>query len=113
MNEKKAKRIIGVIFHNLGLVYLRAQNLSAAEEHFKKAIDMKEHLDTVYGIRSLYMMANVLYQSNKPKEARFFYETALNRAEDSNEEYMAKLKIINSLYEEYNETEVYRSLDYL
>ncbi|WP_253295063.1 hypothetical protein [Bacillus atrophaeus] len=42
------------------------------------------------------------------------YETALNRAEDSNEEeYMEKLKIINSLYEEYNETEVYRSLDYL
>ncbi|MCC8353812.1 Rap family tetratricopeptide repeat protein [Bacillus sp. AF23] len=114
MNEKKTKRIIGVIFHNLGLVYLRTQNLSAAEEHFKKAIDMKEHLDTVYGVRSLYMMANVLYQSNKPKEARFFYETALKRAEDSNEEeYMAKLKIINSIYEEYNETEVNQSLDYL
>lgn len=113
MSEKKAKRIIGVIFHNLGLVYLRAQNLSAAEEYFKKAIEMKEHLDTVYGVRSLYMMANVLYQSNKPKKARFFYETALKRAEDSNEEeYMAKLKIINSIYEEYNETEVYRSLDY-
>ncbi|AIU80599.1 hypothetical protein CLI98_02333 [Bacillus velezensis] len=103
-----------MIFHNLGLVYLRGENLIAAEENFKKAIDVKEHIDTVYGVRSLYMMANVLYQCDKAKEARFFYETALNRARTSNEEeYLAKLKIINSLYEEYNETAVKQSLGYL
>ncbi|MBE7958593.1 MULTISPECIES: Rap family tetratricopeptide repeat protein [Bacillus] len=114
LDEEKVKRIIGVIFHNLGLVYLRGKNLIAAEENFKKAIDVKEHIDTVYGVRSLYMMANVLYQCDKAKEARFFYETALNRARTSNEEeYLAKLKIINSLYEEYNETEVKQSLGYL
>ncbi|MEC3797356.1 aspartate phosphatase [Bacillus velezensis] len=114
LEEGKVKRIIGVIFHNLGLVYLRGENLIAAEENFKKAIDVKEHIDTVYGVRSLYMMANVLYQCDKAKEARFFYETALNRARTSNEEeYLAKLKIINSLYEEYNETAVKQSLGYL
>ncbi|MGF7491691.1 Rap family tetratricopeptide repeat protein [Bacillus velezensis] len=114
LDEEKVKRIIGVIFHNLGLVYLRGENLIAAEENFKKAIDVKEHIDTVYGVRSLYMMANVLYQCDKAKEARFFYETALNRARTSNEEeYLAKLKIINSLYEEYNETAVKQSLGYL
>lgn len=114
LEEEKVKRIIGVIFHNLGLVYLRGKNLIAAEENFKKAIDVKEHIDTVYGVRSLYMMANVLYQCDKAKEARFFYETALNRARTSNEEeYLAKLKIINSLYEEYNETAVKQSLGYL
>ncbi|AWM43011.1 Rap family tetratricopeptide repeat protein [Bacillus amyloliquefaciens] len=114
LEEEKVKRIIGVIFHNLGLVYLRGENLIAAEENFKKAIDVKEHIDTVYGVRSLYMMANVLYQCDKAKEARFFYETALNRARTSNEEeYLAKLKIINSLYEEYNETAVKQSLGYL
>lgn len=114
LEEEKVKRIIGVIFHNLGLVYLRGENLIAAEENFKKAIDVKEHIDTVYGVRSLYMMANVLYQCDKAKEARFFYETALNRARTSHEEeYLAKLKIINSLYEEYNETAVKQSLGYL
>ncbi|BCT26733.1 hypothetical protein BVAD3_04070 [Bacillus velezensis] len=35
-----------MIFHNLGLVYLRGENLIAAEENFKKAIDVKEHIDT-------------------------------------------------------------------
>lgn len=39
LDEEKVKRIIGVIFHNLGLVYLRGESLSAAEENFKKAID--------------------------------------------------------------------------
>ncbi|WP_420977368.1 tetratricopeptide repeat protein [Bacillus vallismortis] len=114
LKGKQANRIIGVIHHNLGLVSARSENLTDAEYFFRKALEMKDHLNTANGVRTLYMMANVLYQSSKQEEARSFYEKALKLALHCNEEeYKAKLTIIYSIYEEYNEKEVEQSLNYL
>ncbi|MFH0348538.1 aspartate phosphatase [Bacillus vallismortis] len=114
LKGKQANRIIGVIHHNLGLVSARGRNLTGAEYFFRKALEMKDHVNTANGIRTLYMMANVLYQSSKPEEARLFYQKALKLALHCNEEeYKAKLTIIYSIYEEYNEEEVEQSLNYL
>lgn len=83
-----------------------------AEYFFRKALEMKDHMNTANSIRTLYMMANVLYQSSKWDEARLFYEKALKLAMHCNEEeYKAKLTIIYSIYEEYNEKEVDCSLN--
>nr|WP_276561608.1 tetratricopeptide repeat protein [Bacillus sonorensis] len=108
------KRIIGVIYHNLGLVSFKGQKLTEAESFFRKALNMKEHAVTIYGIRTQYMLSRVLYQTDKLEEARSFYNIALNRALECNEEeYKSKLKIIYSIFEEYNNTEVEQSLNYL
>ncbi|MFN2747193.1 MULTISPECIES: Rap family tetratricopeptide repeat protein [unclassified Bacillus (in: firmicutes)] len=114
LNEKNIKRIIGVIYHNLGLVSEREQQLNKAESLFRKALDMKEHADTIYGIRSQYMLSRVLYQTDKSEEARSFYYIALHRAlKCHEEEYKSKLKIIYSIYEEYDHKDVEQSLHYL
>ncbi|AEP85280.1 response regulator aspartate phosphatase C [Bacillus spizizenii TU-B-10] len=114
LKGKQANRIIGVIHHNLGLVSTRGGNLTDAEYFFRRALEMKDHMNTANSIRTLYMMANVLYQSSKLDEAHLFYEKALKLALHCNEEeYKAKLTIIYSIYEEYNEKEVERSLKYL
>ncbi|SCV39960.1 response regulator aspartate phosphatase [Bacillus subtilis] len=99
LKGKQANRIIGVIHHNLGLVSTRGGNLTDAEYFFRRALEMKDHMNTANSIRTLYMMANVIYQSSKLDEAHLFYEKALKLALHFNEE-------------EYNEKEVERSLKY-
>ncbi|APJ11898.1 aspartate phosphatase [Bacillus safensis] len=114
LNEETAQRIIGVIHHNLGLVKKRAGEIETAENEFLNSIQIKEHADTIAGIRTLYMLSWVFYEQDKKDRGNQYFTIGLNRANFADDqEYIAKLKIIYALFEEYNELEVNESLSYL
>ncbi|WP_260859217.1 Rap family tetratricopeptide repeat protein [Bacillus pumilus] len=114
LNEETAQRIIGVIHHNLGLVKKRAGEIETAENEFLKSIQIKEHAETLSGIRTLYMLSWVFYEQDKKDRGNQYFTIGLNRANFADDqEYRAKLKIIYALFEEYDESEVNVSLGYL
>ncbi|ASB88414.1 MULTISPECIES: tetratricopeptide repeat protein [Bacillus] len=117
LHEAKAinnQRATGIIYHNLGLIFERKNVLGLALEYFKKAMDLQEHFESQNGIRSMYMAARVLYESGDLSEGLNWYKNALTRTKKCNEEeYKSKLKIIYSIYEEYNQLEVNNAFKYL
>ena len=114
LNEETAQRIIGVIHHNLGLVKKRAGEIETAENEFLNSIQIKEHAETIAGIRTLYMLSWVFYEQDKKDRGNQYFTIGLNRANFADDqEYIAKLKIIYALFEEYNESGVNESLSYL
>jgi hypothetical protein len=69
-----------------------------ASNCFKQAIRIPEHLASYVGTRSTYMLSKVLFQLGA-YAAQSWYEKALKRATDEGEqEYLAKLKLVYSLY---------------
>ena len=66
--------LLGMAHHNLGLSYVNRNLLTLAEHHFKEALLIKEHEESVYGIHSMFELTHVLYKSNVVKEARKLYE---------------------------------------
>ncbi|MEC0986404.1 Rap family tetratricopeptide repeat protein [Bacillus safensis] len=114
LKEDTARRIIGVIHHNIGLVKKRAGKIETAENEFQNSIQIKEHAETVSGIRTLYMLLWVFYDQGKKDKGNQYFICGINRASlADDQEYIAKLKIIYALFEEYNQLEVKESLDYL
>ncbi|MCY8001081.1 DUF2225 domain-containing protein [Bacillus haynesii] len=117
LNEAKSAkyyRLVGILYHNLGLIYDKKNISGLAEEYFKKAIDITEHIESINGVRTLYMMASLLYRNDRTKEARSWYEKGLEHANSTGEdEYQAKLKLIHSLYDRHNDAAVNESLQYL
>ncbi|MED2979293.1 hypothetical protein P4284_21725 [Bacillus swezeyi] len=117
LNEAKAAgfpKEVGIVYHNLGLIYDRKNIPKLAEEYFKKAINIAEHMESINGIRTLYMMANVLYRSDRTAEASSWYDKGLAYAKTfREEEYEAKLKLIHSLYDCHNDSVINESLQFL
>ncbi|MDG3086577.1 hypothetical protein P7F88_10800 [Vibrio hannami] len=117
MNEAKSSgfpKEVGIVYHNLGLIYDRKNIPKLAEEYFIKAIHIKEHLESINGVRSLYMIASVLYRNNQVAEARSWYDKGLEKAESLKEkEYEAKLKLIHALYDCHNDSLINEALQYL
>lgn len=54
--------LIGMAHHNLGLSYVSRDLLALAEKHFKEALVLKEHEESVYGIHSMFELTHVLYK---------------------------------------------------
>ncbi|MEC1437570.1 hypothetical protein P9D57_02210 [Bacillus sonorensis] len=117
LNEAKSSgfpKEVGIVYHNLGLIYDRKNIPKLAEEYFIKAIHIKEHLESINGVRSLYMIASVLYRNNQVAEARSWYDKGLEKAESLKEkEYEAKLKLIHALYDCHNDSLINEALQYL
>ncbi|MEW6977560.1 tetratricopeptide repeat protein [Bacillus pumilus] len=114
LNEKKARRIVGVIHHNIGLVKKRAGKIENAEDEFQKSIQIKEHAETISGIKTLYMLSWLFYEKGKTDKGNQYFTDGISRANIADDqEYISKLKIIYALYEEYNELKVNESLVYL
>ncbi|MCY7752811.1 Rap family tetratricopeptide repeat protein [Bacillus haynesii] len=106
--------LLGMAHHNLGLSYVNRNLLTLAEHHFKEALLIKEHEESVYGIHSMFELTHVLYKSNVVKEARKLYEKGFFRAEKAGErEYLSKFKLIHALYDEQDPITVEHALEYL
>ncbi|MCG8399295.1 tetratricopeptide repeat protein, partial [Bacillus atrophaeus] len=91
----KYYRLVGILYHNLGLIYDKKNIFGLAEDYFKKAINITEHIESINGVRTLYMMASLLYRNDRTKEARSWYEKGLEHAGSTGEEeYEAKLTLI-------------------
>ncbi|MDA1477814.1 response regulator aspartate phosphatase [Bacillus changyiensis] len=108
------KRQVGMIYHNLGLIYDRQKISGLAEEYFKKAIHITEHVESTDGVRTLYMMASMLYRENRTTEAKIWYDRGIKHANlFGEEEYKAKLQVLHTLYVDHNESAIKESLQYL
>lgn len=113
----KAKQIPeseGKAYHNLGILYIRRNMLSEAKDCFKNALQLQDYIQSINGLKSIYNLTHVLYKSGHIEEAREWYDKGLKRAEkEGDKEYLAKLTLVNTLYDEYNESVLTNSLDIL
>ncbi|ASB89178.1 tetratricopeptide repeat protein [Bacillus sonorensis] len=105
---------VGKVYHNLGIFYIRRNMLSEAEDCFKNALLIDEYAHTYNGLKAIYNLTHVLYKSGHIEEAREWLKKGLNRAEkEGDKEYLAKFTLVNTLYDEYNESVLADSLDTL
>ncbi|EWH20759.1 tetratricopeptide repeat protein [Bacillus sp. C3(2022)] len=99
---------------NLGVCYERRNLLSEAKRYFEQAADIHERENSVFGIRSMYMLSRVNYKLNLAEEARKWYSKSLERAiEEDDNVYKAKLKIIHSLYDQHDLLSIETALEQL
>ncbi|MGG3102133.1 Rap family tetratricopeptide repeat protein [Bacillus velezensis] len=90
----------GLGHFNLGVCYERQERLELAKESFLRALDIPEHCDSVYSIRSMYMLSRVFYKLGSIESARVWRSKALAYADKVNEEvYRAKLNLIYFVYD--------------
>ncbi|URV79638.1 aspartate phosphatase [Bacillus velezensis] len=89
---------------NAGICYERQEKLEEARVEFETALDQKEHLQSAYSVRSLYMLARVLLKQEQTDEGRFWLHKALNAAGEKNEPvYTQKLRILQHVFIDRNE----------
>ncbi|MDA7027555.1 hypothetical protein PJ311_13270 [Bacillus sp. CLL-7-23] len=106
--------LIGMAHHNLGLCYINQDLLIHAQQHFKKALNFKEHEDSVYGIHSIFELTHVLYRLGFLEEAHKWYKKGFFRSKKAGErEYLSKFTLIHALYDEYDTFQIEQALEYL
>ncbi|MFK8885145.1 response regulator aspartate phosphatase [Bacillus velezensis] len=90
----------GLGHFNLGVCFERQELLEEAKDHFQKALAIPAHCESVYSIRSMYMLSRVFYKLGSKEMAREWGNKALAYAEKVNEQvYKAKLNLIYFLYD--------------
>lgn len=100
--------------HNIGISYDKRGYLPQAESHLLKAIDIPEHRESRNTIRTYYMLSKVCFKSGKTDKALVWYKKAWNLAEENNEdEYRAKLMIIDALYNNSHINNIHHAMKYL
>ncbi|WP_167764467.1 tetratricopeptide repeat protein [Bacillus sp. 005/A4HT-01/001] len=100
--------------HNIGISYEKRGYLPQAESHLLKAIDIPEHRESRNTIRTYYMLSKVCFKSGKTDKALVWYKKAWNLAEENNEdEYRAKLMIIDALYNNSHINNIHHAMKYL
>lgn len=93
----------GLGFFNLGICYEKQNILERAKECFQSALSIPEHRESVYSIRTMYMLSRVFYKIDSVSQARKWHNEALKFAENVKEEmYISKLNFIYSLYDKLN-----------
>ncbi|MCY9399770.1 aspartate phosphatase [Bacillus haynesii] len=108
-SQTNDKATEGLGFFNLGICYEKQNVLERAIECFQSALSIPEHRESIYSIRSMYMLSRVFYKADSISQARKWHNKALNFAEKVKEKmYIAKLNFIYSLYDKSNP----ESLDY-
>lgn len=106
--------LIGMAHHNLGLSCVSRDLLNMAETHFKEALRLQDHEESVYGIHSMFELTHVLYKSERFHEAREWYKKGFSRAKKAGErEYLSKFRLIHALYDEHDSLTVEHALEYL
>lgn len=99
---------------NIGIGYEKQNDLDKAESHLLKAIDLPEHRKSMNSIRTYYMLSKVCFKSGKTDKALVWYKKAWNLAEENNEdEYRAKLMIIDALYNNSHINNIHHAMKYL
>lgn len=99
---------------NIGISYERRGYLSEAESHLLKAIDIPEHRESRNTIRTYYMLSKVCFKSGKTDKALVWYKKAWNLVEENNEdEYRAKLMILDALYNNSHINNIHHAMKYL
>ncbi|WP_352438602.1 hypothetical protein [Bacillus pumilus] len=100
--------------HNIGISYEKRGYLPQAESHLLKAIDIPEHRESRNTIRTYYMLSKVCFKSEKTDKALVWYKKAWNLVEENNEdEYRAKLMIIDALYNNSHINNIHHAMKYL
>lgn len=100
--------------HNIGISYDKRGYLPQAESHLLKAIDIPEHRESRNTIRTYYMLSKVCFKSGKTDKALVWYKKAWNLAEENNEdEYRAKLMILDALYNNSHINNIHHAMKYL
>lgn len=111
--SKKFPETHALAYRALGLLSMRKNELQKAQNYFVSALAIKEHRESVFGIKTKTNLASVLYRISD-KEAYNMSHTALQEARRFGQvEYLARLKIIFSIYEEFSEKELDNQLDKL
>ncbi|MGG3571598.1 Rap family tetratricopeptide repeat protein [Bacillus gobiensis] len=101
-------------YFNLGISYDRRNVLPEAIDCFLKAINIPEHNQSIFCIRSMYMLSRSFYKLERMDEARHWHTQAVSRAKEEGEiEYLAKLNLIHALYDIGDSISIENALDYL
>ena len=108
------RRIIGLIYHNMGLNYAKCSMPLLAEEHFRKALSIGVHEQSVFGINTLFELSHLMYKNGSPEEARRLCKEGFTRsAELGEDEYAAKFRLIFALYDAGHPLDIEFSLEYM
>ena len=108
------RRIIGLIYHNMGLNYAKCSMPLLAEEHFRKALSIGVHEQSVFGINTLFELSHLMYKNGSPEEARRLCKEGFTRAaEQGEDEYAAKFRLIFALYDAGHPLDIELSLEYM
>ncbi|MEC1263085.1 tetratricopeptide repeat protein [Bacillus swezeyi] len=108
------QRIIGLIYHNMGQNYANQSMPLLAEEHFRKALAVDIHKQSVFGIYTIFEWSHVLYKNGRREEARQLCKEGFSRSvEQGEEEYTAKFRLIFAVYDTGNPLDIEFSLEYL
>lgn len=107
-------RSAGLACMNLGICYERHDQLLEARQCFEKALNIPEHRQSVFSLRSKYMLSRVLYKMGLYAEARHWYQKAASLASKKEQtEFQSKLFIIHSLYEKCDPDGIDQGLKHL
>ncbi|MCF7617187.1 hypothetical protein P9D51_14520 [Bacillus sonorensis] len=107
-------RVVGLIYHNMGVNYANRNMPLLAEEHFRKALSIKIHEQSIFGINTIFELAHILYKHGYAEEARQLCKEGFSRAaEQGEEEYTAKFRLIFALYDGGHPLDIDFSLEYL
>ncbi|WP_270571572.1 Rap family tetratricopeptide repeat protein [Bacillus glycinifermentans] len=107
-------RVVGLIFHNMGVNYANRNMPLLAEQHFRKALAIKVHEQSIFGINTFFELARNLYKQGYGEEARQLCKEGFSRAaEYGEEEYTAKFRLIFALYDGGHPLDIDFALEYL
>ncbi|WP_236251211.1 tetratricopeptide repeat protein [Bacillus sp. NSP9.1] len=99
---------------NLGVCYERRDLLDESKTYFEQAANIQERENSIFGIRSTYMLSRVNYKQNLLNEARRWYQQSFSWADAEDEfEYKAKLQMIYSLYDRHDPAKIDEALGQL
>lgn len=104
----------GLAHYNIGISYEKRNDLFKAESHLLKAIETPEHRESINTIRTYYMLSKVCFKSGKTDKALVWYKLAWDLVEETNEqEFRAKLMILDALYKRGHKTNIHNAMKYL
>ncbi|WP_263705842.1 response regulator aspartate phosphatase [Shouchella tritolerans] len=95
--------VYGQVLRTLGLNKQGQKKFDEAETYFKRALDIPEHKNTIFGAKSRYNLSNVLFNQGKIEEALPHFQIAkAGAAYYKSKEYNARCLFTEGLHIEKN-----------
>ncbi|WP_350303324.1 hypothetical protein [Bacillus pumilus] len=108
-------KLISKIYHNLGLIHWLKKSYESyvkAIEYFIKALDDESFADQ-YAVQTIHMITWLMYIIKDERAVQWFERGIKIATEENDEEFISKLNILYSTYEEVSIEKILENLEYL